>query len=45
MPWSGEIKVVRQPPVKHMKQVNRTGLNVASGNFPAGSNVRIKHRK
>jgi len=29
--------------VRHMKQLNRAGLNAASGNFPAGSNVRIKH--
>lgn len=30
--------------LKHMKELSRAGLNAASGNFPAGSNVRIKHR-
>jgi hypothetical protein len=30
--------------VRHMKTRFRRGLNVASGNFPAGSNVRIIHR-
>jgi hypothetical protein len=30
--------------VRHMKEMSRAGLNAASGNFPAGSNVRIKNR-
>jgi hypothetical protein len=31
--------------VKHLKEISRGGLNSASGNFPAGSNVRFKHSK
>jgi hypothetical protein len=45
MPFSGNVKVLRLPTIKHFKEVKRTGLNVASGNFPAGSNVRIRHSK
>jgi hypothetical protein len=40
----GQIKVLRMPNILHMKQINRAGLNQASGNFPAGSNVRFVRR-
>jgi hypothetical protein len=32
-------------PIRHLKELRRSGLNAASGNFPAGSNVRIKNRR
>ena len=43
--YSFNASAKRMPQIRHMKQVNRTGLNATSGNFPAGSGVRIKHSK
>lgn len=31
--------------VRHMKEVKRRGLSVASGSFPVGSNVRIRNKR
>jgi len=45
MPWTGPVKVVRMPTIRHLKELKRSGLNAASGGFPAGSNVRIKRAR
>jgi hypothetical protein len=40
------VKILRSTAqIKHMKEPKRMGLNQASGNFPAGSNVRIKNKR
>jgi hypothetical protein len=31
--------------IRHMKEINRQGLSVASGSFPVGSNVRIRNHR
>lgn len=38
----GTARILRSGPLRRMKVLEYSGLSVASGNFPKGSNVRIK---
>ena len=39
------VKFVKGGTIRHQKELKRRGLNVASGNFPVGSNVRIRNKR